>query len=176
MLTFQFSVLVWLKRELYRIKFNGRLNKRDTVVQSTLCLNMMMVVLFICTHLHALHLEASWVCASLCIVISERFLFTYSPLQLIWKSGTLPSVYLLHRLCGYFFSLLEYKYRTNNIQLYILFTRNLEKVDFNTFAAYKLIKPQKNILQVGNCVNLQLLFEHASLEQDLNEHFKSTLK
>lgn len=65
MLTFQFSVLVWLKRELYRIKFNGILNKRDTVVQSTFCLNMMMVVLFICTPLHALHLEASWVCASL---------------------------------------------------------------------------------------------------------------
>lgn len=77
MLTFQFSVLVWLKRDLYRIKFNGRLNKRDTVVQSTLCLSMMMVVLFICTHLHALHLEASWVCASLCIVISERFLLTH---------------------------------------------------------------------------------------------------
>lgn len=55
----------------------------------------------------------------------------------------LPSVYLLHRSCGYFFSLLEYKYRTNNVQLYLLFTLNLEKVDFNTFAAYKLIKPQK---------------------------------
>lgn len=89
----------------------------------------------------------------------------------------LPSVYLLHTLCGYFFSLLEYKYRTNNVQLYLLFTLNLEKVDFNTFAAYKLIKPQKNLLQVGNCVNLQLLFEHASLEQEISmstftKHFK----